>query len=171
VGSGNVGGRNALDVTGKKSVGVIVVFIDVLKGIVSVALASVLFEEKDSAISFTMVGAVTGHCYPVWLKFKGGRGLATVAGAFLATSWFWVPVWLGLYFASSKIIKNIHISSVVALAVTPVAAWLIPEQWIVHLITGIFSREPFLMAGTMAITICLTKHIQPLKEIYAKKNN
>jgi len=170
VGSGNVGGRNALDVTGKKSVGAAVVFIDVLKGVASVVLASALFEEKSSAISFAMVGAVVGHCYPAWLKFNGGRGLATAAGAFLATSWIWVPVWLGLYFVSSKVVKNIHISSVIALVATPIVAWLIPEFWMTYLVTGIFSQETFLVAGTLVIAVCLVKHIQPLKEMYAKKN-
>ena len=171
VGSGNVGGRNALDVTGKKSVGAAVVVIDVLKGIVSVLLAYFLSEEKDVSISYAMVGAVAGHCYPVWLKFKGGRGLATAAGVFLATSWIWIAVWLILYFGSSKAIKNIHLSSVAALALTPVIVWLMPGYWMESLITGIFSRETFFTAGLLVIIVCLTKHIQPLKEYYEKKNN
>ena len=170
VGSGNVGGRNALDVTGKKSIGAAVVFIDVLKGIVSVLLAYFLFEEKDVSISYAMVGAVAGHCYPVWLKFKGGRGLATAAGVFLATSWIWVAAWLVLYFGSSKVLKNVHTSSVAALVGTPLFAWLLPERWMGYLVTGFFSHDTFLIAGTLVIAVCLTKHIQPLVEIYARKN-
>lgn len=171
VGSGNVGGRNALDVTGKTSVGVAVVAIDVLKGISSVVLASILFDEKIAAVSSAMIGSVIGHCYPVWLKFKGGRGLATAAGAFLATSWVWVPVWLGFYFGSSKVLKNIHASSVTALIITPFFIWLLPNEWMDVVLIDAFSREIFLPAGTAVMAICLTKHIQPLREYYAKKNS
>ena len=170
VGSGNVGGRNALDVTGKKSVGIAVVVIDVLKGLVSVALANYFFEEKSLAISAAMVGSVIGHCYPVWLKFKGGRGLATAAGVFFATSWVWVALWLGLYFVSSKVLKNIHISSVVALGVTPIIAWLVSGLWNSYPLMGNLSQEVFFSAGVLVITVCITKHLQPLKEIYAQKH-
>jgi glycerol-3-phosphate acyltransferase PlsY len=96
VGSGNVGGRNALEVTGKKWVGIVVTLFDLSKGIVSVLIASFLSENKAIAVSAAMFGAVLGHCYPVWLKFHGGRGLATGAGALLVTSWVWIPLWLFL---------------------------------------------------------------------------
>ena len=57
-GSGNVGGRNALEVTGKKSVGVLVVAIDVLKGIIAVTLATMVFSDRSAAISAAMAGVV-----------------------------------------------------------------------------------------------------------------
>ncbi|MDP1678450.1 MAG: glycerol-3-phosphate acyltransferase [Bacteroidota bacterium] len=114
-GSGNVGGRNALEVTGKKWVGATVILIDTLKGVVSVLIASLFFEDKAAAVSVAMFGAVLGHCYPVWLKFHGGRGLSTAAGSFLVTCWVWVPLWFLLYFVSEKLIKNVYVSSVIAL--------------------------------------------------------
>lgn len=170
VGSGNVGGRNALEVTGKKWVGVVVTLFDLCKGIVPVILASILFDDKASAVSAAMFGAVVGHCYPVWLKFHGGRGLATGAGSLLATSWVWVPLWLGLYFLSEKFTKNVHAASVIALVGMPVIVWLVPDQWIALVTVGYFSPQEVFTSGSLIAAVCLSRHLQPLKEYYNEKN-
>lgn len=170
VGSGNVGGRNALEVTGKKSVGVVVVAVDILKGIAAVALAGVLFPDQVLAVSAAMAGSVTGHCYPVWLKLKGGRGLATAAGVFFMTSWIWVGAWLALYFAASKIIDNVHVATVIALVATPLLALLLPDDIFAGLIPDYFLRGQFMIAGIVPMAVCVSRHFQPLKEYYASKN-
>lgn len=171
VGSGNVGGRNALEVTGKKTVGVIVVAIDVLKGILAVILATVLFPENVLTVGAAMVGSVTGHCYPVWLKFKGGRGLATAAGVFLVTCWIWVGVWLLLYFIASKAVKHVHAATVIALIVTPLTMLFVPKEIFVRMIPDYFLPNQFIIAGGLPMFVCLTRHIEPLKELYEKKNH
>ncbi len=171
VGSGNVGGRNALEVTGKKWIGVVVVSIDLLKGIVSVLIASFLFEDKATAVSAAMFGVVVGHCYPVWLKFQGGRGLATGAGSLLITSWVWVPLWLLLYFISEKFTKNVHASSIIALVGMPLVIWFVPAEWITKVTVGYyFTEQDFFTAGSLIAAVCLSRHIQPLKEYLNEKN-
>jgi acyl phosphate:glycerol-3-phosphate acyltransferase len=170
VGSGNVGGRNALEVTGKKWVGVVVTLIDLFKGIGSVLVASFLFEDKATAVSAAMFGAVLGHCYPVWLKFQGGRGLATGAGSLLVTSWVWVPLWLALYFGSEKITKNVHASSVIALVGMPVVIWLVPDEWIIKVTVGYFTPQGLFTAGSLIAAVCLSRHLQPLKIYFDEKN-
>jgi glycerol-3-phosphate acyltransferase PlsY len=169
-GSGNVGGRNALEVTGKKSVGVLVVFIDVLKGMVSVFIAVWLFNDTASAIAAAMAGSVLGHCYPVWLRFKGGRGLATAAGAFLVTGWIWAIVWLVLYFSFNSMTKNVHLSSVIALVAMPIVVWFGPDLISISLFLHYFSHQDFVTAGLAPTAISLSRHIGPLKEFYEKKN-
>jgi glycerol-3-phosphate acyltransferase PlsY len=169
VGSGNVGGRNALEVTGKKWVGAVVTTIDLLKGVVSVLLALTLFTETTSAVSAAMFGAVLGHCYPVWLKFHGGRGLATGAGSLFVTSWPWVFVWLALYFSWEKITKNVHAASVLALVCLPILIWMMPELWLQKIIPDYFSTTEFFTAGSMIVAVCLSRHIEPLKEYYDGK--
>lgn len=171
VGSGNVGGRNALEVTGKKSIGIIVVAVDVFKGILAVALATWLFPGNVLSIGAAMMGSVVGHCYPVWLKFTGGRGLATAAGVFLVTCWIWVGVWLLLYFAAEKAVKNVHLAAVIALIVTPLSAVIVPNETFVRLIPVSFLPEQFIIAGVLPMIVCLTRHIEPLKELYAAKNS
>lgn len=168
VGSGNVGGRNALEVTGKKSVGAVVVAIDVLKGIIAVVFAVAAFNEPSVAISASMAGAVTGHCYPVWLRFKGGRGLATAAGVMLVTGWTWLVVWLALYYISSKTAGNVHLSSVIALVFTPVIAWLLPDVFSASVFLQYMSEREFFVAALPPLAVSLSRHIGPLKEYYVQ---
>ncbi|MEK6565125.1 MAG: glycerol-3-phosphate acyltransferase, partial [Bacteroidota bacterium] len=78
-GSGNVGGYNAFTVTRSKSIGFVVGVLDGVKGLVAVFVAS-LTGEMVSLQMLALFGAVLGHNYPVWLRFKGGRGLATACG-------------------------------------------------------------------------------------------
>lgn len=170
VGSGNVGGRNALEVTGKKWVGVVVILIDLIKGLSSVIIAVMFFEDKAAAVSSAMVGSVVGHCYPVWLKFHGGRGLATGAGSLIVTSWPWVFVWLALYFGFEKITKNVHAASVIALVGLPVLMYGIPDVWLLKIIPDYFSVSQFFISGSMIVAVCLSRHIEPLKEYYEEKN-
>ena len=171
VGSGNVGGRNALEVTGKKSIGIIVVAIDVLKGIFAVILATILFSENVLTVGAAMLGSVTGHCYPAWLKFKGGRGLATAAGVFLVTCWIWVGVWLLLYFIASKAVKHVHVATVIALIATPLSALFVPNETFVRMIPDYFLPNQFIIAGVMPMIVCLIRHVEPLKELYDAKNS
>ncbi|NUN70680.1 MAG: glycerol-3-phosphate acyltransferase [Bacteroidetes bacterium] len=170
-GSGNVGGRNALEVTGKKWVGVIVTLGDLLKGVIAVVLAAAFFDSSAAAVSAAMFGTVLGHCYPVWLKFHGGRGLATGAGSLFVTSWPWVFVWLGLYFGSERFTKNVHASSVIALVGLPLLMWAIPDSWLTAVIPSYFTTAEFFTAGSMIVAVCLSRHIEPIKEYYEAKND
>ncbi len=165
VGSGNVGGRNAFEVTGKKWLGAAIVFIDVLKGVVSVVVAQKLFANDPVLVSIAMSGVVLGHCYPVWLKFKGGRGLATAAGVFLWLSWLWVGVWLLLYFIVGKIIQNVHATSVIALVGTPLIFLAMPVKYLTYATPSFFGLNHFLAAGSFVIAVCLSRHIEPLQKL------
>lgn len=169
-GSGNVGGRNALEVTGKKWVGAVVTIIDLFKGVIPILIALFLFEDTATVVSAAMFGAVLGHCYPVWLKFHGGRGLATGAGSLLVTSWVWVPLWLGLYFAAEKIVKNVHAATVIALLGIPLGIWLTPELWLMKIIPDYFSIQEFFVSSILIIAVCLSRHIEPIKEYFNEKN-
>lgn len=166
VGSGNVGGRNALEVTGKKWVGAVVTLIDLLKGVASVLIAVTFFDDKVNAVSAAMFGSVLGHCYPVWLKFHGGRGLATGAGALFVTCWICVPLWLAVYFLAERLTKNVHAASVIAIVAIPVALWVTPDHIMNLFLPSYFTPEYFLVAGTALVAVCLTRHIEPLKEYF-----
>jgi glycerol-3-phosphate acyltransferase PlsY len=79
IGSGNIGATNVLR-TGRKGLAIVTLLLDALKGAVPVWLA------PESVAGLAAVVAVAGHCYPVWLKFQGGKGVATSWGALMALS-------------------------------------------------------------------------------------
>lgn len=167
-GSRNVGGRNAFEVTGKKWIGIIVVIIDILKGIMAIWFVLNFFPNDVLLYSIAMSSVVLGHCYPVWLKFHGGRGLATTAGVFLMTSWAWVALWLIMYILFLKITNNVHGSSAIALVGTPIIGLLVPTDVVSKFIRQEFSVDQFLLASLLVMAVCLSRHIEPLRD-YSKK--
>jgi glycerol-3-phosphate acyltransferase PlsY len=96
IGSGNIGATNVLR-TGRKGLAALTLLLDGLKGAVAVILVRALWPENQGLAA---VGALLGHLYPVWLGFKGGKGVATLVGIMAALHWpsalVYAAVWLGL---------------------------------------------------------------------------
>lgn len=84
IGSGNIGATNVLR-TGSKAAAALTLLFDAGKGVVAVLLARAL--AGDDAAQVAALAAFVGHCYPVWLSFKGGKGVATFLGLWLALDW------------------------------------------------------------------------------------
>ncbi|MET3711382.1 glycerol-3-phosphate acyltransferase PlsY [Sphingomonas trueperi] len=109
IGSGNIGATNVLR-TGRKGLAAATLLLDMAKGAVAVLLAAA-FLPGTAALAAT--AAFIGHCYPVWLKFRGGKGVATLMGVVLALYWpsglVYAAVWLGL-------LATVRISSVSGMA-------------------------------------------------------
>lgn len=84
IGSGNIGATNVLR-TGNKGAAALTLLFDALKGVVAVLLGRMLAGETGAQIGALF--AVLGHCWPVWLGFKGGKGVATFLGVWLALAW------------------------------------------------------------------------------------
>jgi len=132
-GSGNVGGTNALRTAGWK-VGVVVTAIDVLKGALPVWLMS-RFNPESAWVAAAMLAAVLGHCYPVWLKFKGGKGVATCFGAFLVIAPLSALAALGLWILVLVISRWVALASMVASASFPLILKLIDSPDMVTLVS------------------------------------
>ena len=98
VGSGNIGTTNVLR-TGKKSLAAATLLLDLLKGYLSVVITFYYFEDL---ISYSALLCFVGHIFPIWLKFKGGKGVATYLGVILALSYKFFLIfgvsWLALAF-------------------------------------------------------------------------
>jgi glycerol-3-phosphate acyltransferase PlsY len=96
IGSGNIGATNVLR-TGRKGLAAATLLLDLAKGAVAVLLADWLF---PGTAMLGGLAAFLGHCYPVWLKFRGGKGVATLMGIVVALHWpsglVYAAVWLGL---------------------------------------------------------------------------
>ncbi|MDQ2857484.1 MAG: glycerol-3-phosphate 1-O-acyltransferase PlsY [Candidatus Eremiobacteraeota bacterium] len=103
-GSGNIGAANALRTMGKKA-GAAILVLDALKGALAIAVASRLVTMSSdpqalACIPLAGLAAVLGHCYTPWLRFRGGKGVATYLGALFALSWeagaIFVLIWLAV---------------------------------------------------------------------------
>ena len=124
IGSGNIGATNVLR-TGRRGLAALTVLLDGGKGVAAVLLAAAY--GPDTAL-MAALGAVLGHLFPVWLKFRGGKGVATTLGVLLALAW---PVGLAAAATWLLVAVVVRISSaaaLVAMALAPLWAWLIRED-------------------------------------------
>jgi glycerol-3-phosphate acyltransferase PlsY len=171
-GSGNVGSLNAYEVTGKRLVGVLVLFIDVVKGAGAILLTRSFLAAAPMVISIALVGVVIGHCFPVWLKFHGGRGLAPAAGAMLVAGWIFVALWLVCWAIGYLFSKNVHVGNVVALIAAAVMGYMIPEEIILKTLAAGFSSSQILIAYSVMSVVLLARHIEPIRAlILSRKQN
>lgn len=121
IGSGNIGATNVLR-TGRKGLAAATLLGDMLKGFLAVKLAGYLGNEPEMLMRLAALGAFVGHCYPVWLKFAGGKGIATLLGIALAFHWIYFATfavaWLGLF----ALFRYSSLGGIGAAVALPVAA-------------------------------------------------
>lgn len=121
-GSGNLGAANALR-TGGVAVALTVLALDMVKGACSVLLASRL-APGEAAPALAGFAAVVGHIYPVWLRFRGGKGVATAAGAFSVLSPLALAAAAAVFVVSVWLTRYVSLGSILAtLALGPLAWW------------------------------------------------
>jgi len=120
IGSGNIGATNVLR-TGNKGLAAGTLLLDLLKGLAPVLIAERLGGEVAAA--FAAGAAVLGHCFPVWLGFKGGKGVATNAGVAFGLAW---PVGLAYAFVWLSVLAIFRISSLAGMAAVVAAAAAAP---------------------------------------------
>ena len=132
VGSGNIGATNVLR-TGSKGLAIATLLLDALKGAAAVVIAQKLWPD---AVSFAAAGAMIGHLYPVWLRFKGGKGVATLLGVLAplmpVAALVYAVVWVGLLL----ILRISSIAGMAAAASAPVTAAVLGEQALFPMLLG-----------------------------------
>ncbi|MDD3534824.1 MAG: glycerol-3-phosphate 1-O-acyltransferase PlsY [Candidatus Cloacimonetes bacterium] len=112
-GSGNIGATNALRQFGTL-VGVLVLLLDMGKGIVAVLLAKGVYPELPALVVLCGLIAILGHIFPVWLKFKGGKGVATAAGVVLALLPWGLLLALGVFILVVAASRYVSLGSILA---------------------------------------------------------
>ena len=121
IGSGNIGATNVLR-TGKKGLAAATLLCDALKGTLAVVAAAHFGSEAALAAG---LGAFLGHLFPVWLKFKGGKGVATYIGLLIGLYWpaavLFCLIWLAVAAAS----RYSSLAALMASALTPLSLWLL----------------------------------------------
>jgi glycerol-3-phosphate acyltransferase PlsY len=125
IGSGNIGATNVLR-TGRKGLAAATLICDMLKGTLAVLIAG-YYGGPDAAM-LAALGAFLGHLFPVWLKFRGGKGVAVYIGVLLGLFWPAALVFCVLWIATAAISRYSSLSALVASFVTPIFLW-----WFGHL--------------------------------------
>ena len=125
IGSGNIGATNVLR-TGRKGLAAATLICDALKGTLAVLIAG-YYGGPDAAM-LAALGAFLGHLFPVWLKFKGGKGVAVYIGILIGLFWPAAVLFCALWIVTAVISRYSSLSALVASLVTPIFLW-----WLGHI--------------------------------------
>lgn len=150
VGSGNIGATNVLR-TGRKGLAAATLLLDMAKGAAALCIARMIMPELALVGGFA---AFLGHCYPVWLKFNGGKGVATMLGITLAFNWGVGLIFAGVWIGALALTRVSSISGMTAAVAASMAALII------------FGWHPGKMLWLMAV-IVLWKHRDNIARIRA----
>jgi acyl phosphate:glycerol-3-phosphate acyltransferase len=163
-GSGNIGATNVA----RKSplLGVVTLLLDALKGSAAVALAAG-FGPMDAPkaygpMSLAALFAVVGHIFPIWLKFRGGKGVATGLGSFLMIAPKAVLLAAGIFFVVVVLFRYVSLGSILSVAGFPILAWLLHEYG---------NSRAALAFMTMASLLIIGKHHANIRRLFAGTEN
>ncbi|MBR0696001.1 glycerol-3-phosphate 1-O-acyltransferase PlsY [Bradyrhizobium lablabi] len=120
IGSGNIGATNVLR-TGRKGLAAATLIGDMLKGTVAVVIAGYL--DGPNAAMLAALGAFLGHLFPIWLKFRGGKGVATYIGVLLGLFWPAALIFAVIWLATAYTTRYSSLAALVAAFVTPLFLW------------------------------------------------
>ena len=159
VGSGNVGATNVLR-TGKKSLAFLVLILDSLKGFLPVFLITNLYInnfEYFFIIIFISSFAILGHIFPIWLKFQGGKGVATYIGFIFSIDYILGLIFLIIWLLIATLSRYSSLSSIVSLILMPFILFIFSYQ-----------SNDILLFIAISIIIIL-KHYSNIKRLISKK--
>jgi acyl phosphate:glycerol-3-phosphate acyltransferase len=126
IGSGNIGATNVLR-TGRKGLALATLLLDLAKGALPAAVGLAWLGPPGAVLAGA--GAIVGHCFPVWLGFRGGKGVATAAGVVLGLTPALFPVILAAFVAVVWATRWVSLGSIAAACLAPVAALLLGHGW------------------------------------------
>ena len=124
IGSGNIGATNVLR-TGRKGLAAATLLCDALKGTAAVLLTA-HFATPDAAL-VAGLGAFLGHLFPLWLKFKGGKGVAVYIGLLIGLYWPGALIFCAIWLIVAGVSRYSSLAALVASALTPFALWLLGQ--------------------------------------------
>ncbi|NBO65612.1 MAG: glycerol-3-phosphate 1-O-acyltransferase [Acidobacteria bacterium] len=162
-GSGATGANNVTRTAGKGA-GILTLFLDALKGAVAVLLARWL--AGDDGTPWVVAGAgilaVVGHCFPVWLSFKAGKGVATALGVFLVLAPLPVSLSLGVFIITVVLTRYVSLGSILAAVATP--GWALLGHYLVRPLDDFVP----LMATLCGVAVLvITKHYENIGRLLA----
>ena len=162
-GSGNVGTLNSYQVTGSFLVGAAVLALDAAKGIAAVSVSGLLPDHDFAHQACAGVCSILGHNFPVWLRFRGGRGLATAAGVFSMFCWPLVPVWCLLWGGAYLVLREVNPANAVASLILPFLLAVTPGSFLSRFTAGGIRGEDFTFFAAASMLLVLMKHLEPVR--------
>ena len=167
-GSGNAGATNALRVLGTK-IGVTVMLLDAFKGVVAILVGrwviNYLGYNSDQIYDITLgVTAILGHVFSIYLKFKGGKGVATAAGVYALLSWQTMLIALCAFIIVVAISRYVSLGSIIAATV------LVISQLIMNYLND-FKQLPILILTVFVALFIILKHKQNIKRLLNGNEN
>ncbi len=138
MGSGNIGATNVHRAAGGKA-GLVVLLLDIFKGFVAVWLTGIMTGANPVTLAFSAAAVMLGHCYPVFLHFKGGKAVACFVGAFLYLTPLAMLYVALIFFAVLFLSKYVSLASLIGAATFPFLVWLISRPSTPILAASIFA--------------------------------
>jgi glycerol-3-phosphate acyltransferase PlsY len=120
-GSRNPGATNVLRIAGKKAAA-ITLFGDTIKGLIAVLIAK-WYGIPENALALVALAAFLGHLFPIYFRFEGGKGVATLLGCLLALNWPSALAWIGTWVIIAAIFRYSSLAALTASIITPVYIW------------------------------------------------
>jgi acyl phosphate:glycerol-3-phosphate acyltransferase len=159
MGSGNIGATNVHRTSGGKA-GIVVLLLDILKGFLAVLIAALVNGKDPNALALAVVAVVLGHCYPLFLHFKGGKAVACFVGAFLYVA----PLALGVttlaFIAVFALTRYVSLASILSALLFPLILWLLGSYPL-----------PILLAGTAASLLIVFRHHANIERLLKGKEH
>lgn len=170
-GSGNVGAMNSFEVTNSKMIGVTVLAIDFLKGLLSVLIMTIIYPESFVFPAVSLIFAILSHCFNPWLKFKGGRGLATAAGGTAIIFPYLLVSWIILWVIFYVLKKDILVGNIAATILSLFLVANTLEISIKYSYPRAASESELMLFVISGLIIIFIKHLEPFIEVINKYKN
>ncbi len=160
IGSGNVGATNVLR-TGNKKLAFVVLLLDILKGFLPLIILKNYFSANSAEIIVCSIASLTilGHLFPIWLKFKGGKGVATYIGYSFAIDYIFGLIFIFSWLLIALIKKYSSLASIISLIILPLYMYVIQSNKDINLLLSLIS------------TIIIIKHYPNILRLFNKTEN
>lgn len=168
-GSENVGALNSYEVSESKLIGVSVFLIDALKGFLTVYILKLISPDEFMIPAIGLTTAVFAHCYSPWIKFKGGRGLATAAGGAAYIAPLILILWGLLWVIAFVFRKNIHVGNIMATVLLLALVITTSDVFIKYSFPPASNEIEFIVPVSLMLIIIITKHWKPILEWFGKQ--